>query len=65
MGRPITQAQLAGALPAVNLGALVAAVAVLWWRAATVEAQVAGLAAAVQSLTVEVAQLTQARADRP
>jgi len=56
---------LNGALPAVNLVALVAAVAVLWWRAQRVEDQVDGLRGTVSALTVEVATLKQALDDRP
>ncbi len=65
IGRPISRTQLTGALPAVNLVALVAAVAVLWWRAQRVEDQVDGLRATVTALQVEVAQVTQALHDRP
>lgn len=50
---------LAAALPAVNLVALFAAVAVLWWRAAVVEDQVQALRGAVNALQVEVAVLHQ------
>lgn len=52
-------AQLEHALPAVNLVALLAAVAVLWWRVGALETQVAGLSAAVSALQVEVAQLPE------
>lgn len=51
-------------LPAVNLVALVATVAVLWWRMAALEVQVRGLTAAVGALQVEVAVLHQAL-DKP
>ncbi len=64
-GRPITSTRFNGALPAVNLVTLVAAVAVLWWRAQRVEDQVDGLRATVSALQVEVAQVTQALHDRP
>ncbi len=64
-GRPIPRGRLNGALPAVNLVALVAAVAVLWWRAQRVEDQVDGLRATVSALQVEVAGLKQALDDRP
>jgi len=65
IGRPISRAALNGALPAVNLVSLVAAVAVLWWRAQRVETQVDGLRANVVALQLEVARLTQAVDDRP
>jgi len=52
-------------MPAVNLVALVAAVAVLWWRAQRVEDQVDGLRAAVGALQVEVAALHQVVGDKP
>ncbi len=54
-----------GSLPAVNLVALVVAVAVLWWRTARVEDTTEGLRTAVVALQVEVAQLKQALDDRP
>ena len=65
IGRPIIPTALNGALPAVNLVALVAAVAVLWWRAQRVETQVDALRATVSALQVDVARLTQALDDRP
>jgi len=64
-GRPIIPTALNGALPAVNLVTLVAAVAVLWWRAQRVETQVDALRATVSALQVDVARLTQALDDRP
>ena len=53
------------ALPAVNLVTLVAAVAVLWWRAARVEGQVDGLRVTVEDLKVSVAVLTAAHNVKP
>ncbi len=49
--------RLARALPTVNVVGLVVAVAVLWWRAAVLEATVKDLAVAVHDLQVEVAVL--------
>ncbi len=65
IGRPIHGLGSNGILPAVNLVALITAVALLWWRTAALEQQVQGLGAAVHALEVEVAQLTQALHDRP
>jgi len=51
------------ALPAVNLVALVATVAVLWWRMAHVETQVEVLTSSVVALKVAVAAYTHHPAD--
>ena len=51
--------RLGAALPAVNLVALVATVALLWWRTARVEVQLDELKGAVAALQVEVAVLRQ------
>lgn len=56
--------RVVAALPAVNLGALIIAVALLWWRTAALEQQVEGLRGAVGALQVEVAVLGQAL-DKP
>ena len=58
MGRRLERAN--GVLPAVNLVALVAAVAVMWWRLGRLEPQVDGLRAAIAALQVEVAVMHQA-----
>ena len=65
IGRPVFRFLPNGTMPAVNLVALVAAVAVLWWRAQRVEDQVDGLRAAVSALQVEVAALHQVVGDKP
>ena len=57
--------RLVGALPAVNLVTLVAAVAVLWWRIGSLEETARGLQAAVVALQVEVAGLTVQVNGRP
>ena len=49
--------RLARALPTVNVVGLVVAVAVLWWRAAVLEAAVRDLTSAVHRLQVDVAVL--------
>ena len=65
IGRPVSRFLPNGTLPALNLVGLVAAVAVLWWRAQRVEDQVDGLRAVVSALQVEVAAFHQFVADKP
>ncbi len=48
-------ARINGALPAVNLATLLATVAVLWWRIASVERQVEANTASIVALKVQVA----------